>query len=193
MTNYNANWLSRDELVALPFAALGTNVLIDTSVRLIGIENIWLGNNVRIDAGTIIVASGPVKIGSRVHVAAFCYLEGRGGIRLGDFANISSYVSIHSVSDDPSGSSLTNPMTPDRYKNLYQSEVVVERHSIVFAKATLLPGTRMGEGAVLGAHSLAKGALAAWTIWVGSPAVPVKERSRDLLDLERKLILEDGL
>lgn len=193
MTSYNATWLTRAELEAMPFASLGEDVLIDSSVRLIGIENICLGNHVRIDAGTIIVASGHVRIGSRVHIAAFCYLEGRGGIRIDDFANISSYVSIHSVSDDPSGASLTNPMTPEHFKTLHLSQVIVERHGLVFVKATLLPGTRVGEGAVVGAHSLARGDLPAWTICAGTPARPLKERRRDLLALERRLLEEDGL
>jgi galactoside O-acetyltransferase len=193
VTNHNANWLTRADLEALPFAALGENVLIDSSVRLIGIERISLGNRVRIDAGTTIVASGQVQIGSRVHIGAFCYLEGRGGIRIGDFANISSYVSIHSVSDDPSGASLTNPMTPDHFKTLHQAEVVVERHGLIFAKATLLPGTRVCEGAVVGAHSLARSEIPAWTICAGTPARPMKERRRDLIDLERRLLEEEGL
>ena len=193
MTNRNAIWLTRAELEALPFAALGENVLIDSSVRLIGIENISLGNHVRIDAGTIIIASGPVRIGSRVHVASFCYFEGRSGIRIDDFAGLSSYVSLHSVSDDPSGASLTNPMTPERFKTLHQAEVIVERHGLVFAKSTLLPGTRVGEGAVVGAHSIARGEIPASTIWAGTPVRFIKERKRDILQLERQLLGEEGL
>jgi galactoside O-acetyltransferase len=190
MTNYNAAFLAAQELAALPFAELGEDVSIDTSVRLIGIENIRIGSHVRIDAGTIIVASGPVSIGSRVHVAANCYLEGRAGIRIGDFANISSYVSVHSVSDDASGASLTNPMTPDRYKALDVGEVVLGRHSLVFTKSTLLPGTTLGEGAVIGAHSMVRGEVPAWTIHAGVPARHLKDRRRDLLALEQALLRE---
>ena len=69
----------------------------------------------------------------------------------------------------------------------------MERHAIVFVKTSLLPGTRLGEGAVVGAHSLVKGEIPAWTICAGTPARPVKERRRDLLLLERRLLEEDGL
>ncbi|MGI9351895.1 MAG: acyltransferase [Rhizobiaceae bacterium] len=193
MSNFNATFLSQDELARMPFAACGNNVLIDTSVRIIGMENLEIGSNVRIDAGTIIVASGPIVVGSRVHIGANSYLEGRGGIRIENFANISSYVSVHSVSDDASGLSLTNPMTPDRYKTLDIAEVVVRRHALVFTKSTLLPGTIVGEGAVIGAHSMAKGEIPAWGIYVGVPAHFVSERKRDLLALEQELLCTEPL
>ena len=137
--------------------------------------------------------TGPVTIGSWVHIAANCYLEGRGGIRIEDFANISSYVSLHSVSDDFSGASLTNPMTPDRFKHLQLGEIVLERHSLLGTKSTVLPGVRVGEGAVVGAHSLAKREIPAWTICVGTPASHLKERKRDILKLERRMLKEEGL
>lgn len=192
MTNYNATFLTDEELATLPFAARGKNVLIDSTVHLIGVENISIGNNVRIDAGTIIVATGPVAIGSRVHIAANCYLEGKGGIRIADFANISSYVSMHSVSDDPSGASLTNPMTPEKYKTLEMGEIVVGRHALIFAKSTILPGTLIDEGAVIGAHSLVRGTIPPWTVHAGVPSRYIKDRSRDLLALEAALLLEEG-
>lgn len=192
MSDFNARFLSAAELGALPFKACGTDVLIDSSVKLIGVENIALGNHVRIDAGTIVIATGPVTIGSWVHVAANCYLEGRGGIRIADFANISSYVSLHSVSDDFSGASLTNPMTPERFKQLELGEIVLERHALIGTKSTLLPGVVIAEGAVVGAHSLVRGSVPAFEIHAGVPARKLKDRKRDLLLLERQFLADKG-
>lgn len=187
MITHNAQFLDRAALDRLPFAALGDNVLIDSSVRLIGVENIRIGSRVRIDAGTIIIATGPVSIGDRVHIAANCYLEGRGGIELHDFANISSYVSLHSVSDDFSGRSLTNPMTPEALKHLSIGPIVFQRHAAIGVKATVLPGVIVGEGAVVGAHSMARKSLEPWTIHAGVPARFVRARSRELLALEGQI------
>lgn len=192
MTDFNAAYLTGAELDALPFAAIGRDVLIDSSVRIVGVENLRIGSHSRIDAGTIIVASGPVSIGSYVHVGAHCYLQGRGGIRIGDFANVSSYVGLHSVSDDPSGASLTNPTVPDAYKTLEIGEIALERHALIYTKATLLPGTRVGEGAVIGAHSLASGEIAEWSIHAGVPARFLKARARDVLELERRFRASDA-
>lgn len=192
MSDYNARFMSAAELANLPLRACGENVLLDSSVKLIGLENIVLGNDVRIDAGTIIIATGPVTIGSWVHIAANCYLEGRGGITIRDFANVSSYVSLHSVSDDFSGASLTNPMTPERYKRLNIGEIVLDRHALLGTKSTVLPGVRVGEGGVLGAHSMARGDIAPFAIHAGVPARKIKDRGRDLLELERKFRSETG-
>ena len=188
MTNFNADFLDRETLERLPFATCGENVLVDSSVRLIGIENIRIGNHVRIDAGTIIIASGPVRIDDRVHIAANCYLEGRGGIHLCDFVNISSYVSLHSVSDDFSGRSLTNPMTPEAFKRLQIGQITFERHAAIGVKGTVLPGVTIGEGGVVGAHSLVREMIAPWTIHAGVPARFIRERSQDLLALEIEML-----
>jgi acetyltransferase-like isoleucine patch superfamily enzyme len=118
-----------------------------------------------------------------VHIAAFCYLQGCGGISIGDYANISCYVGIHSVSDDASGNSLTNPMIPEKLKMLNKEKVIIDSHAIIFAKASIMPGTRMFEGAVLGAHSLAKADIPAWHIFGGVPARFLRERARSLLEL----------
>jgi putative colanic acid biosynthesis acetyltransferase WcaF len=39
-----------------------------------------------------------------------------------------------------------------------------------------MPGVTFGEGAILGANSLAVKNLEPWTIYVGSPAKPIKKR-----------------
>lgn len=182
-----ARFLAVEEVGRLGFASCGSNVLIDETVRIVGIGNVRIGNNVRIDAHTMIIASGPVTIGSWNHIAAFCYLEGGAGIVLEDFVGISSYASLQSMSDDFSGRVLTGPMVPARFKSLDRGTIVVERHGLVGTKSTLFPGVRIGEGGVLGAHSLAKRDIPAWTICVGVPAKPVRERSRDLLALEQTL------
>lgn len=182
-----AQFLEPADLEKLPFARCGHDVLIDDTVRIVGCGNIALGDNVRIDAHVVIIASGQITIGSYVHISAHCYLEGRGGIVLNDFANLSSYVGLHSVSDDFSGRSLTNPMTPEHLKCLHQGKIVVGRHAVLGAKSTVLPGVHIGDGGVLGAHSMAKEDIAAWTICAGVPARPVRIRSRDLLALEREM------
>lgn len=192
MTDYNCNWLSHAELAALPFRSLGREILIDRSVQIVGLEKLSIADHVRIDAHTIIVATGPIQICSWVHIGSHCYLQGRYGITLEEFSGLSNFVSVHSISDDPSGASLTNPLTPSHYKSLSFGEVIVRRHGLILVKSTLLPGAVIGEGAVVAAHSLAKGVLQDWWIHGGVPTRPIKERRRDLLDLERKFLNEIG-
>ena len=41
-----------------------------------------------------------------------------------------------------------------------------------------VPGFKMGEGAVIGAHSLVLSNIPPWTIAAGTPAKPIKKRPR---------------
>jgi putative colanic acid biosynthesis acetyltransferase WcaF len=54
----------------------------------------------------------------------------------------------------------------------------VGAYSWICARASVLPGVNVGEGAVLGLGSVATRDLEPWTVYAGSPAVKVKERVR---------------
>src|SRR5262249_44112039 len=143
-------------------------------------SRIVLGHDVRID--DFCVLSGPITIGNFVHIAAFCALYGgEAGIEGGDFGNLSSRVTIYAISDDYGGESMTNPLIPEAYKKLEHGRVSLGRHVIVGSGSVLLPGVTVGEGCAIGALSLAKGDLPAWSICAGVPAKPIKERSKGLL------------
>ena len=44
-----------------------------------------------------------------------------------------------------------------------------------------MPGVTLQEGAILGANSLLTNDAEPWTIYVGSPARPVKTREKDII------------
>ena len=48
----------------------------------------------------------------------------------------------------------------------------------------------MKEGSVLGAMSLLNKKIEPWTIYVGVPAYMIKNRDRNVLECEKKFILE---
>jgi acetyltransferase-like isoleucine patch superfamily enzyme len=188
MTNYNADFLDERELKALPFAGIGKKVFIDRTVSIVNIEGVSIGDNVRIDAHAILIATGGISIGSHIHISAFCYLAGGGGIVLEDFAGLSSSVKLHSISDDYSGSSLTNVAIPEEYKKVTRARVELGRHSIIGSGAVVLPGVRIGEGTAVGALSLVNRSTEDWGVYAGNPARRIKARSRDLLSLENQYL-----
>ncbi len=47
---------------------------------------------------------------------------------------------------------------------------------------TIMPGVELGEGAVVGAHSLAMKSCLPWSIYFGVPAERLKARSQKLLE-----------
>ncbi|CAI8723776.1 dTDP-4-amino-4,6-dideoxy-D-glucose acyltransferase [Methylococcus capsulatus] len=182
-------FLTRNELDAKGFLSLGDDVKVSTRATLYGVSRIALGSHVRIDDFCVLSAGeGGITIGNHVHIAVMATLIGKGRIVLNDFCNISGRVSIYSSSDDYSGESLTNPTIPDEYKKVDHRDVVLEKHVIVGAGSVILPGVTIHEGAAVGALSLVTKDLDAFGIYSGVPAKRIKERKRDLLDLERRFL-----
>ncbi|AFG35209.1 acetyltransferase (isoleucine patch superfamily) [Fervidobacterium pennivorans DSM 9078] len=175
-----------EELREIGFAKIGKNVLISRKASIYAPELIEIGDNVRIDDFCIL--SGRIKLGSYIHVAAGCYLfAGDYGIEMEDFSGLSSRVAIYAVTDDYGGKYLTNPTVPSQYRNVVGGKVHIGKHVIVGTGVTILPGVTIGEGAAIGAMSLVTKDVQPWKIAVGIPAKEIKERSKDLLQLERKL------
>lgn len=178
--------LAQDDLKKIGFASVGRDVLISDRASFYGASRISLGNHVRIDDFCVISAGlGGVAIGDYVHIAVATTLIGAGAILVADFVNISSRVAIYSSSDDYSGSAMAGPMLPQEFTNFDVSPVRIERHVIVGAGSVILPGSILDEGVAVGALSLVKGHCKAFGVYAGSPARWIKERRRELLDMEK--------
>ena len=54
----------------------------------------------------------------------------------------------------------------------------IDRYAWICARASVLPGVKVGEGAVLGLGAIATRDLEPWTVYSGNPAQPVRERNR---------------
>lgn len=183
------SFYTSEELRELGFRKLGENVLISKKISIYSPENISIGNNVRIDDFCIL--SGKIKLGNFIHIAAGCYLfGGTDGIEIEDFSTLSSRVAIYALTDDFSGKVLTNPMVPEKYRNVIHGKVKLGRHVIIGTGTTILPNITIGEGVAIGAMSLVLKDVTEWSIAVGIPAEVVKRREKNLLELESKFLSE---
>ena len=181
--------LSRDAIERMGFAAVGENVQISDRASFYGAARIALGSNVRIDDFCVLSAGqAGISIGQHVHIAVYSSLIGAGKIILSDFCNISSRVSIYSSNDDYSGTTMTNPTVPSDYTGVTHAEVLLGKHVIVGSGSVILPGVTLGDGVAVGALSLVKRTCEAFGIYAGNPARRVKERKRDLLELEQQFM-----
>lgn len=177
--------LSRDLIELMGFASVGNNVQLSDRASFYNTANISLGNNVRIDDFCVLSAGvGGINIGNYIHIAVFSLLIGAGKIILSDFCNISSRVSIYSSNDDYSGLTMTNPTLPSQYTGVTHADVLLGKHVIVGCGSVVLPGVTIEEGVAVGALSLVTKDCEAFGIYAGNPARRIKERSRDLLELE---------
>jgi dTDP-4-amino-4,6-dideoxy-D-glucose acyltransferase len=185
---------SREELAGLGLASFGPDVHISRKASLYNPEAIALGNHVRIDDFTVLSGGSGITMGDYVHVACFTALYGAAGITIGSHATLSSRCAIYSVSDDYSGESLTNPTVPESWKpGLRAKPVKLGDHVIVGTNSTILPGVTLGEGAALGAHTLANKDCDPWTIYVGSPARILRARSQLAKTLAEEFAAQQGL
>lgn len=181
------SFYSEEELRALGFRLLGMHVQVSRKASIYEAEKISLGNHVRVDDFCIL--SGRVEIGNYVHIAAYTALYGgEDGIFVEDFANLSSRVSVYSVSDDYSGTTMTNPMVPERYKNVESRPVHICRHVIVGATSVILPGVTLQEGSAFGSFSFITHDSEEWSINAGIPAKKIKNRKRNILELEQEMM-----
>lgn len=183
------SFYSQEELEKIGFNKLGKNVLISKKASIYGAKNISIGNNVRIDDFCIL--SGKIEIGNYIHIAAYSALYGgNAGIKMFDFSGLSSKVTIYAISDDYSGNYLTNPTVDKKYTSITEKKVEIQKHVIVGASTVVLPGVILKEGVAVGSMSLVTKNAEEWTIVSGIPAKFLKNRSKELLNLEKIFLKE---
>lgn len=184
-------FLEPPQLAQLGFKSLGKNVRISDRAVFYNADQIEIGDHSRIDDFCVI--SGRVCLGRNVHIAVFVNLAGStAGVFVDDFAGISYGSHVFSQSDDYSGGFLTGPTVPAKYVRTSREPVHIGRHSIVGAACVILPGVTLGEGTSVGAASLVTKSTQEWSVYVGSPARRVKERSREMLLLEASYLAEES-
>ncbi len=182
-------YLTEKQLSAMGFKSVGKDVKISDRASIYNPEQMDIGDYSRID--DFCVVSGRIKIGRNVHITPQCLLAGgTPGLLIEDFATLAYGVKVFTQSDDYSGATMTNSTIPKQYKNELMSPVKIRRHSIIGAGSIIMPGVEIAEGNSVGANSLILKSTESWSIYVGSPARKIKNRKKDLLELE-KLYLEN--
>lgn len=187
-------YLDQQQLMKLGFKRLGKEVKISDKVSVYGAAAISIGNHVRIDDFCVLSAgTGGIAIGNHVHIAAYSMLCGCESITLDDFSGLSSRVSVYSSTDDYLGNALTNPTVPGEFTSVRHGKVHLHRHAIIGAGSVILPGVCIGEGAAVGALSLVKQSVPAFSIVAGAPARHIMERKRGLIEVERRFLRSGGV
>lgn len=189
---FDPGYFSEQNLQDAGFKALGKNVRIAKNCTIIGLENIEIGDNVRIDGYSSIIAAGTgsLCLGSFIHIGGQCMLFAGDGIVMEDFSGLSQGVHIYSRSDDYSGDFLTNPTVSKEFTGGVRGAVTLGRHVIVGSGSILLPGVTIEEGSAIGALSLVSKSVDSWGIFAGCPVKKIKDRSRNLIELETKMLRE---
>jgi acetyltransferase-like isoleucine patch superfamily enzyme len=167
--------------------AVGADVQVWDKAQILGADQITVGDAVIID-DFVMLMSSPVTLHSFIHIASGAAIMGGGEFLMEDFTCLSGGVRVYTGNEDYTGGCMTNSAVPAPYRIPIRSFVRLRKHSIVAAGCVVLPGVEIGEGAVVGAMSLVRKDVEPWTINVGIPAKPIKERPRQrILQLEERL------
>ena len=158
----------------------GEDIYISPSAEIRRPELCTIGNHVAIDS--FFYCTTRLKIGDYVHISSHVAVIGGKptGLIVEDFCFISTGSKIICGSETFNGNGLIGPLIPDEYKDTLKLEpVVLKRFSGMLANSIVMPGITMAEGSVLGANSLLKEDTEPWTVYAGSPARPIRKRSKD--------------
>ena len=107
----------------------------------------------------------PVAIGRRCFIQQCCTFFGRGGITIGNDVFIGPKVNLITINHE---------VNPDNRSATYGRPIVIEDKVWIGINSTILPGVKIGYGAIVGAGSVVTKDVPAMTIVVGDPARIIK-------------------
>ena len=161
--------LANPHIVTRGMVFLGKNVEIQATPELSQME---IGRWVHIgDGNTLRCHEGSLRIGDKVVLGCNNVISTYLDIELGDSVRTAdrSYV----VDFDHK---MDNIELPIKDQGIVKAPVRIGPDTWVAAKVSVLRGTSVGRGCVLGAHAVVKGEIADFSIAVGAPAKVVKNR-----------------
>lgn len=131
---------------------IGTRTSIGDAVEITCRSgNIKIGTNVYIGKGSIFVSLDKIEVGSNTKFAEYCVMRDQD----------------HALDTRPIRSAGFNI-----------SPIKIGKDCWLGTKVTVLRGSVIGDGAVIGAHSLVRGEIPPYTLAVGCPAKVVKHLPR---------------
>ena len=116
-----------------------------------------------------------IKIGLRSIIGNYVILDGREGLTVGDNVNISSGVYIWTQHHDINCSKF----------GLKGASVSIDSLAWVCSRAIILPGVKIGKGAVVAAGAVVSQDVEPWTIVGGVPAKKIGTREQVGYELEK--------
>jgi lipopolysaccharide O-acetyltransferase len=117
-----------------------------------------------------------IVLGRNVTVSAWSHIAATHYVEIGDDVLIGSKVVITDHNHGYYSGSHTSPMIPPNFRPLScDKEVVIGRNVWLGDGVVVTPGSRIGEGSVIGANAVVTGTIPPFTIAAGIPARPLKQ------------------
>jgi len=123
-----------------------------------------------------------VSIGSQVEVNDYVHIGARAAVRIGDRVLIASsvFISDHNHGYYGAAPEHSSPLVPPAERPYQCQEVEIEDDVWLGEHVCVLPGVRIGRGAIVGAGSVVTSEIPPYTISVGVPARVIRRFDFDM-------------
>jgi len=157
----------------------GKGVTLDRGVLIDGLSRhgVELGDNVMIGAYSIIRANLLANLGAGLQMGrdsaldAYSFIGAAGQITIGENVIMGQHVSFHSETHNHERSDV-----PIKQQGTRRLGIVIEDDCWVGSNTVFLDGCHVEKGCVIGAGSIVRGRIPAYSIAVGAPARVVRSR-----------------
>ena len=167
------------------FGKMGKGVQIDSGVIIRGNpKNIEIDDYSYIDTNVQLEVYAPIKIGKYVHITPNVYIQSGDEVIIGDFACVANGTKIYASSNTYKTSDgrekdillSMSSSAPPKLQYVEYGQVIIEEYAFVGLNCVVLPGVKIGRGAIIGAGAVVTKDIPAYAIAVGIPARPVNRR-----------------
>lgn len=157
----------------------GRNVTLERGVTIDGLSRngIEFGDNAMIGAYSIIRANllanlgAGLKMGKDSALDAYSFIGAAGQITIGNSVIMGQHVSFHSESHNHNRADI-----PIKLQGTQRIGIVIEDDCWVGSNTVFLDGCHVERGCVIGAGSIVRGRIPAYSVAVGAPARIVRSR-----------------
>jgi acetyltransferase-like isoleucine patch superfamily enzyme len=155
------------------FKSIGSDCVFEAGALVFHPENVTLGRNVYVGHNAILKGyyKNELVIGDESWIGQQVFMHAAGGIRIGARVGIGPGVKILTSQHEESGRGV-----PVLFSPLALAPVVIEDDADVGIGAVILPGVRIGTGAIIGAGSVVTRDVPAYAVVAGSPARILRHR-----------------
>lgn len=107
-----------------------------------------------------------ITVGKNVFINSGCHFQDQGGITIGDGTLIGHNVLLATLNHD---------FNPEKRGTTYPSPIVIGKNVWIGSNSIILPGIKIGDGAIIGAGSVVTKDVPSMMVAVGNPAKVIKK------------------
>lgn len=156
----------------------GASTRLNPLCKILKPEVVEIGDHSRVCDFVFIWGGRGVRIGDHTDVQPQTVVWGGGELVVGDHVSVGlGSILLTAVYSHKEGLRMVDGLAEDETNALY-GKLVIGNDVYIGAHATILPNVTVGEGAIVGAHTMLNKDAEPWGIYVGSPARKIGERPR---------------